>query len=172
MEPGPAVHPEARVLIGMGANIGDPVAQLRAALDRLRGVVSIDRVSSLYRTEPVGYRDQPDFFNLVLSGRTPLPPRRLLAATQRIERGLGRRRSFRNAPRSLDIDLLAYADLVLDTPSLVLPHPRLHERGFVLLPLLEIEPEWRHPRTGAGLAAMISALAGGQRVERCRAGAP
>jgi 2-amino-4-hydroxy-6-hydroxymethyldihydropteridine diphosphokinase len=133
------------VLLGLGANLGDPVRQLARAVERLREVVEVEAVSSVYRTEPVGHREQPDFHNLVVRGRTALAPHDLLARAQEIERELGRVRTFTNAPRSIDLDLLACGERVLDTPDLVLPHPRMHQRAFVLVPLAEVAPEWRHP---------------------------
>lgn len=154
------------VLLGLGANLGDPVAQLAQAVQALWAVVRIDGVSSVYRSEPVGYAQQPDFYNVVVRGRTGLEPRALLAAAQGVEEALGRRRSFANAPRTLDIDLLACGDLVMRTDALVLPHPRLHLRGFVLHPLAEVAPEWRHPvllRTARELLSTADAL---ERVER------
>lgn len=154
------------VLLALGANLGDPAAQLRRALGELGGVLTSLRVSSLYRTAPVGYLDQPDFYNLVCSGETRLGPRELLREMQHIEAALGRTRPFANAPRTLDIDLLAYGDLLLETPELTLPHPRLHERGFVLVPLVEIAPDWRHPRLGRTARELLQALGPTQGVER------
>ncbi|HEV2131036.1 MAG TPA: 2-amino-4-hydroxy-6-hydroxymethyldihydropteridine diphosphokinase, partial [Longimicrobiaceae bacterium] len=123
-------------------------------------------VSSVYRSAPVGYRDQPDFFNLACGGVTHLSPPELLATTQEIEYSLGRARSFRNAPRTIDIDLLAYGDLVLDTPELTLPHPRLPERAFVLLPLAEVAPDWRHPVLDSTAAELLAAAGPLERIER------
>jgi 2-amino-4-hydroxy-6-hydroxymethyldihydropteridine diphosphokinase len=156
----------ARVLLGLGANLGRPVEQLRAAVELLAGRLDRLAVSSLYRSAPVGYTDQPDFFNLVCSGTTALPPTALLAEAQRIERLYGRVRRFPNAPRTLDIDLLAYDDRLLDGPELVLPHPRLAERAFVLVPLLEVEPRWRHPRRGLTPAELLRMVRPHARVER------
>ena len=162
MSPSPA----ERAYLGLGANLGEPLEQLREAVRRLRAVVEIDRVSSVYRTEPVGYADQPDFYNLVLSGLTTLDPRALLAEAERIEAALGRERSFRNAPRTLDVDLLDVGSRRVDSPDLILPHPRLHERGFVLVPLAEIAPEWRHPHLRLSAAELLQSVATGARVER------
>lgn len=140
------------VHLGLGSNLGDRRAHLRAALERLSDIARIDAISGVYRSEPTGYREQPDFWNLVVAVSTDLEPKSLLAATQRIEETLGRRRTFRNAPRPIDIDLLLYDDVVVESQELVVPHPRMHERAFVLRPLLELAPEARHPVTGACLA--------------------
>lgn len=133
------------VLLGLGANLGDPTKQLVHAVERLGELVAVDAVSAVYRTEPVGYRPQPDFYNMVLRARTALAPIQLLGRTQEVERDLGRVRTFSNAPRTLDVDLLAYSDWILNTPDLTVPHPRMHQRAFVLVPLVEVAPEWRHP---------------------------
>ncbi len=133
------------VLLGLGANLGDPVSQLARAVERLREVVEVEAVSSVYRTEPVGHQEQPAFYNLVVLARTSLAPLQILVGTQEIERELGRVRTFPNAPRSIDIDLLACGDRVVETPELTLPHPRMHQRAFVLVPLAEVAPGWRHP---------------------------
>ncbi len=121
----------------------------------------------MYRTEPVGFLEQPDFWNLVVRLATSLAPAALMAAAHRIEDELGRTRPFRNAPRTLDIDLLLYDDVVLDNPALRLPHPRLRERAFVLAPLAEIGPELVHPETGERVRELAAAVAGqpGSRVE-------
>jgi 2-amino-4-hydroxy-6-hydroxymethyldihydropteridine diphosphokinase len=139
--------------IGLGANLNDPAAQVEyalAELDRLPGTRLVAR-SSLYASAPVGYVDQPDFINAVAQVETALAPRALLAALLDIEHCHGRERSFRNAPRTLDLDLLLYGDAHFHEDGLTLPHPRMTERGFVLLPLLEIAPDTTVP--GRGRAA-------------------
>lgn len=130
------------VLLGLGGNLGDPAGAIRGALGRLtaRGV-AIRQVSSLYRTPPWGPVPQPDFLNACAAGETDLAPDALLAAAKEIERELGRAPGPRWGPRAIDIDILALGDLVLNTPDLTLPHPRLTERAFVLVPLAEIVPE-------------------------------
>lgn len=155
-----------RAYLGLGTNLGDREANLRAAIRQLRAAGSISAISSVYRTEPVGYRDQPDFWNLVLELETDVGPEELLREAHRIEEALGRVRTFRNAPRPIDIDLLFYDDLVLESPHLTLPHPRAMERGFVLYPLAEIAPQLRHPRTGERMVDRLERATGLERVER------
>jgi len=157
--------PRAEVLLGLGANLGDPRRQLAEAVASLGARMEDVRVSSVYRTEPVGHRDQPDFLNLVVRGRTRLPPEALLREVLAIERWLGRERSFPNAPRTIDIDLLAYGDRVMETPELTLPHPRMARRGFVLHPLAEVAPEWIHPTLGQTARELLSAAPSLERVE-------
>jgi len=139
-----------RAYVGIGSNLGDPVTQVLSALEELAGVrgVRMRQCSSLYRTAPVGYAAQPDFINAVAEIRTSLAPLALLDALQRIESRHGRIREFRNSPRTLDLDILLYGDLRLAGDDLVLPHPRAHERAFVLRPLLEIAPRCVMPGVG------------------------
>ena len=141
-----------RVYLGLGSNQGDREQNLRDAIERLRAVVDVEAVSSVYETEPVGFQQQPDFLNIVARARTTLPPDELMAQLIAVERSMGRERSFRNAPRLIDIDLLLHGDLVVDMPELVVPHPRMVGRAFTLLPLLELDPALRHPVTGERLA--------------------
>jgi 2-amino-4-hydroxy-6-hydroxymethyldihydropteridine diphosphokinase len=154
------------VLLALGANVGNPVAQLRRAVHLLRAELAIDRVSSLYRTEPVGFSEQPDFLNLVVAGRTDLPVYELHGRLQGVERAIGRVRATRDGPRAIDVDLLAYGPLSLRSPTLEVPHPRLSQRTFVLVPLLEIVPEWRHPLPGGRVPEMLAAIAVPTAVDR------
>ena len=129
--------------VGLGSNLEDPENQVRQAfaeLDRLPHTRLV-RKSSLYRTAPIGHETQPDFINAVAQLETGLPAERLLAELQAIEKSHGRERSLRNAPRTLDLDLLLFDDARLSSPQLTVPHPRMHERAFVLRPLLEIAPQ-------------------------------
>ena len=138
----------ATVYLGLGSNLGDRVQNICGALQRLTVKVQLDRISSLYETEPVGLVDQPWFLNLVCGGDTDLSPRALLRLAKAIEREMGRKRTVRFGPRLIDIDILFYDDLVISTPELEIPHPRLHERGFTLIPLDEIAPDLVHPLLG------------------------
>lgn len=139
-----------RAYVGLGSNLGQPAAQILSALDELAGTpgVTLRARSSLYRTAPMGYADQPDFINAVAEVHTTLAPKALLRQLLAIEQGHGRVREFANGPRTLDLDILLYGDLVQSTPSLELPHPRAHLRAFVLRPLVEIAPQLEIPGRG------------------------
>lgn len=154
-----------RAFIALGANLEDPAAQVRAALADLTGSgdIALVAASSLYRTAPIG-ADGPDYINAVAAVDTPLPPAGLLSRLFAVEAHFGRTRSYRNAPRTLDLDLLLYDDQVLDGPELTLPHPRLHLRAFVLVPLAEIAPNLALPGRGS-VAAWLPAVAN-QRIEK------
>ncbi len=153
-------------LIGIGANIGDPQDQVNSAIATIARLphTVVMRSSSLYRSAPVGKTDQPDFINATALITTGLEPEDLLSALFEIEHNHGRVRSVRNGPRTLDLDLLLYDDRVIDTPGLCVPHPRMHERRFVLEPTLEIAPDCVIP--GRGLARELLALIRDQPVER------
>lgn len=137
----------ARAFIALGSNLQDPIAQVRLAIATLGTTPGLELVkaSSLYETVPVGYDNQPNFINAVAAVDTHLDAPVLMQTLLNIETQFGRERPFANAPRVLDLDLLAYDDLRLDTPLLVLPHPRMHLRGFVMLPLAEIAPQFVMP---------------------------
>jgi 2-amino-4-hydroxy-6-hydroxymethyldihydropteridine diphosphokinase len=139
-----------QAFVGLGSNLQDPVQQVRAALAALATLpgTQLARRSSLYRSKPVGYADQPDFVNAVAELRTELQPEPLLQALLQLEQRHGRVRSVRNGPRTLDLDLLLYDAAELNEPELTLPHPRMHERAFVLLPLAEIAPQASVPGRG------------------------
>jgi 2-amino-4-hydroxy-6-hydroxymethyldihydropteridine diphosphokinase len=137
----------SKAFVALGSNLNEPACQvIRAfqAIDKLPKTKLVKQ-SSLYQSEPVGYADQPDFINAVAEISTHLSPEKLLGALLEIEKEAGRERPFANAPRVLDCDLLLYDDLIINTKNLTLPHPRMHERGFVLLPLAEIAPELTLP---------------------------
>ena len=152
--------------VGIGSNLKDPRAQVLQAFDELDGLphTRVVKKSSLYRSAPMGHAAQPDFVNAVAQLETGLPAERLLAELQAVEARHGRERSFPNAPRTLDLDVLLFGNAVLDTPSLKLPHPRMHERAFVLKPLVEVFAEAIIP--GRGLAAALLASCKDQEVER------
>ncbi|MBL8503822.1 MAG: 2-amino-4-hydroxy-6-hydroxymethyldihydropteridine diphosphokinase [Rhodocyclaceae bacterium] len=140
----------ARAYVALGSNLGDPLATVRSAFDALRGLPETVLVaaSSLYRSAPVGLKNQPDFINAVAALDTQLAAETLLMELFAIEARFGRRRDYHHAPRTLDLDLLLHGDETRRTASLTLPHPRLHERAFVLLPLLELAPEIAIPGHG------------------------
>jgi 2-amino-4-hydroxy-6-hydroxymethyldihydropteridine diphosphokinase len=149
----------ATVYLGLGSNLGNRARNIYEALRRLRSHVRLDRVSSLYETEPVGLTDQPWFLNLVCSGQTALPAESLLVAVKGIERDMGRKEGIRFGPRVIDIDILFYDDLVMETERLQIPHPRLHERGFVLIPLMELAPDLVHPVLNSDVRELVQKAA-------------
>jgi len=152
--------------IGLGANLDNPVSQVQRALDELDRIPGnrVTRRSSLYRTAPVGFAGQPAFINAVARAETTLPPAELLAALQDLEDRHGRTRSFANAPRTLDLDLLLYGDHPIEQPGLKLPHPRMHQRAFVLVPLAEIAADVQVP--GQGRVQDLLEIVGQAGVER------
>ncbi len=147
----------SRAVIALGSNLENPVQQVEAALAAIAALpgVALLRRSSCYQTAPVGYADQPDFINAVCEVETTLAPQALLAALLEVEQAFGRVRTFRNAPRVLDLDLLLVEGVVLDTAFLTLPHPRMHQRAFVMLPLAEMAADMQVGAHGA--AADIAA---------------
>jgi 2-amino-4-hydroxy-6-hydroxymethyldihydropteridine diphosphokinase len=153
-----------RVFVGLGSNLGDREGTLRAAVGRLRSLPETDvvAVSKLRDTEPVGSLDQPRFLNGAVELETRLAPRELLAALLELERAFGRDRSAGppHGPRTLDLDLLLYDDREIEEPGLEVPHPRLHERGFVLQPLAELDPALEVPGKGA-VQALLARLDSG-----------
>lgn len=153
-------------VIGLGANLGDPAAQLRAAIAAIGALpqTRVLSVSSFYRSAPVGFLEQPDFVNAAVGVDTALAPRALLEALVAVERAAGRKRTFKDAPRPIDLDILLYGERVVNEPGLTIPHPRLHERAFALAPLVEIEPDAAIP--GRGRAAELLARCGDQRIAR------
>ena len=152
--------------VGLGANLDQPERRVRQAFLELDAIphTRVVKTSSLYGSDPVGYAAQPRFVNAVAQLETGLAAERLLGELQAIEGRHGRRRSFPNAPRTLDLDLLLFGEATLAAPALKIPHPRMHERAFVLLPLLEIAPQAVIP--GRGAASALLAHCQGQKVEK------
>lgn len=142
----------SRAYLALGSNLGDRLGSLRSALALLSQWVTVEAASGVYESDPVGYEDQPRFLNAVARVTTMLSPEALLARCLEVETELGRMRSFRNAPRIIDVDIVLYEDHIVDEPGLSIPHPRMMERAFVLEPLLELEPDLRHPVSGERLA--------------------
>ena len=151
------------ILIGLGANLpsryGTPPETLAAAIRALEVLgISVIASSRIWLTTPVPISDQPWYHNAVISIETALSPTALLKALQSVEENFGRVRDIRNEPRVIDLDLLTYHDKILNQDDLIVPHPRLHERGFVLLPIQDIAPDWQHPVTRASLSDLIKTL--------------
>ena len=133
------------VYLALGSNLQDRAANLKTAIASLPPQMEVKAKSQIYETPPWGYADQPAFLNQVVKTKTYLEAEPLLKHIKRLEVALGRRETFPNGPRLIDIDMLLFDDLTLETPSLVIPHPHLHERGFVLLPMMDIAPDLVHP---------------------------
>jgi len=149
----------ATVYLGLGTNLGDRLANLRLALARLQTLARLEEVSSLYETEPEGLSDQPLFFNAVCRVTTGLEPQAFLRFLKNLEPEIGRRPGGRRwGPRPIDLDILLYDDRVVDAPELQVPHPRLAERAFVLVPLCELAPELRHPLLGKTMKDLLASV--------------
>ncbi len=134
-----------QIYLSLGSNLGDRLNNLRKAISLLPPKVKVSQQSSIYETEPWGYTDQPTFLNQVIKAETDLEPTSLLAFVKSLETSLGRQESFRFGPRSIDLDILFYDKFVMNTPQLTIPHPRIAERAFILVPLAEIAPDLVHP---------------------------
>lgn len=156
---------EHDVYLALGTNLGDRLSNLKQATAALTPQMEVKAKSQVYETPPWGFEDQPKFLNQVIKVNTYLDPEPLLKHLKGLEVALGRKESFPNGPRLIDIDILFYDDLVVNKPSLVIPHPRLHERGFVLLPLMEIAPNLTHPVTQKSVREMAE-LSNTERIEK------
>lgn len=155
------------VYLGLGSNLGDPEANLKTALGFLAQRVRLGKVSSKYDTAPIGNANQPRFLNLVCQASTFLPPAALLAVAKGIESKLGRVGGS-DVPRTIDIDILLYGSQVIKTDELTIPHPRMTERAFVLMPLAEITPDVVHPGTGKTIKQLLDELKGSYDVVKLR----
>jgi len=144
--------------LALGTNLGDRFANLQAAIAVLPPAIRVLDQSPVYETPPWGLADQPAYLNMVLKGKTSLPPLKLLKHLKRLETRLGRQPAVRWGPRLIDLDILFYGDLILDTPELIIPHPRLHERAFVLVPLVDLAPGLIHPVLGISVSQLLAEL--------------
>jgi len=144
--------------LALGSNIGDRLAHLRAAIQALEPEVNPTECSPVYETPPWGYTDQPKFLNQVVMAETDLSPADLLIYLKDIEEGLGREKSFLYGPRLIDLDILFYDHQVINSPPLTIPHPRMHDRGFVLMPLNDLAPDFEHPVLGVCVHELLADL--------------
>lgn len=144
--------------IGIGSNLGNRVENCLNAVHEISGFIKISALSSIYETEPVGKEDQPDFVNCVIKIETDLSPSGLLVSLLSVEHKLGRKREEKWGPRIIDLDIILYDDLVIETEELAIPHPMMHLRGFVLVPLLEIAPDLTHPVLNVSLSKLLEEL--------------
>lgn len=149
---------EHTIFIALGTNLGDRFANLRSALAALSPHLKRVQPSRIFETPPWGYTDQPAFLNMAAQAQTTLGPQELLSTLKQAEARIGREPSFRYGPRLIDVDILFYDDLVLDSPPLTIPHPRLHERGFVLVPLMDLAPDFVHPVFKKTIRDLISTV--------------
>lgn len=154
------------VYLALGSNLGDRAANLEAAVSALPPDVTVTSRSPVYETEPEYVTDQPAFLNMVLCGETRLEPEHLLRRLKEIERDLGRVRSLRYGPRLIDLDIIFFGDRTVDAPGLVIPHPRLGERLFVLKPLSDIAPAVRHPVSGHTVLHLLQEIGTGTGIRR------
>lgn len=149
------------VYLSLGSNLGDREGNLRRAVERLQSNdLNVIRISSLYETEPQDFRDQPWFLNIALQAETRLFPLQLLSRIQKIQAEMASKRAIPKGPRVIDIDILIFGNFTMETPELIIPHPRLTERRFVLEPLIEIAPELRHPVLRRSLAELLPGTRG------------
>jgi 2-amino-4-hydroxy-6-hydroxymethyldihydropteridine diphosphokinase len=152
------VMPTIIVTLALGTNLGDRPGNLRAAITALAPTVTVLMQSFIYETLPWGVTDQPSFLNMVISGETRQKPQELLKNLKELETQLGRVPSIHYGPRKIDIDILFYDNLIFESPELTLPHPRLHERAFVLVPLADLMPEQIHPLLGKTIRQLLAEM--------------
>ena len=141
--------------LALGSNLGNRLSNLKNAISNLTPQMNVKKKSLVYETPPWGYADQPAFLNQVVMVETYMEPENLLNHLKRLETVLGREPSFENGPRVIDIDILFYDDVIINSPPLVIPHPRLHHRGFVLVPLNDIAPDLVHPVLGKPISELL-----------------
>lgn len=154
-----------KIYLGLGTNLGDRSANLQAAIEALSPKIQVLAQSPIYQTPPWGYTEQADFLNLVLFAETSLRPRQLLRYVKGIEKQVGRTATFRWGPREIDIDILFFDDLVFDSRKLTIPHPRVHERAFMLVPLADLDPDLRHPVSGKTVQEQLAEIEHGEITE-------
>lgn len=154
------------VYLSLGSNVGDREANLHSAIERLHGLGEVMAVSSFYETEPVEFTDQPWFLNCVVKLSTEKMPKQLLAGILDVEQQMGRQRTQKKGPRTIDIDILLFGSSIIETEGLTVPHPALHQRRFVLEPLAEIAPDVRHPALKRTIRELYEALPPGQAVRK------
>ncbi len=147
-----------KLYIALGSNLGDRQANLQAAIQALPPRVHVLRLSPIYVTTPWGYRDQPDFLNMVLQAETDLSPKQIMVYLKDLEALLGRQVTFKNGPRVIDLDLLFYDDLVLENNGLTIPHAGMAERAFVLVPLADLAPDFIHPVHQQTVKSLLSGV--------------
>lgn len=152
----------AKVYLALGSNVGDSVTLIKNAVEELKAALSNIAVAPIYVSKAVGYTEQPDFYNTALRADTELSPEQLLAFVKKVEKKVGRIYRFRWGPREIDIDIIFYGDLVMETPELTIPHPRFAERDFVLQPIADINSGYIDPRSGHTVAALLEQLSDDQ----------
>jgi 2-amino-4-hydroxy-6-hydroxymethyldihydropteridine diphosphokinase len=147
-----------KIYLALGSNIGERAGNLRAAIEAIKPEVNTTKCSSVYETPPWGFQDQPQFLNQVIEAETDLPPGKLLDHLKRTEKLLGREKTFKNGPRIIDLDIIFYDEEVLDSPPLIIPHPHMSERAFVLVPLADIAPHFLHPILKESVSELLSKI--------------